>query len=55
MGTGEEKALLVWEMYNRAAAEVGYEAGPPEHGYLVKCHVAETKRRHSRARASTTS
>jgi alkanesulfonate monooxygenase SsuD/methylene tetrahydromethanopterin reductase-like flavin-dependent oxidoreductase (luciferase family) len=43
MGTGEEKALVVWEMYNQAAEEAGYEAGPPEHGYLVKCHVAETE------------
>ena len=43
MGTGEEKAILVWEMYNDAARAAGYEAGPPEHGYLLKCHVAETE------------
>jgi alkanesulfonate monooxygenase SsuD/methylene tetrahydromethanopterin reductase-like flavin-dependent oxidoreductase (luciferase family) len=43
MGTSEEKALLVWELYNQAAREAGYEAGPPEHGYLLKCHVAPTE------------
>lgn len=32
----------VWEMYDDAAQEVGYESGPEYRGYLIQCTVAET-------------
>jgi alkanesulfonate monooxygenase SsuD/methylene tetrahydromethanopterin reductase-like flavin-dependent oxidoreductase (luciferase family) len=43
LATGEDKALRIWEIYDQAAREAGYEAGPPERGYLLRCHVAETE------------
>jgi alkanesulfonate monooxygenase SsuD/methylene tetrahydromethanopterin reductase-like flavin-dependent oxidoreductase (luciferase family) len=29
----------IWEVYDRAAEEAGYVAGPEHRGYLMRCHV----------------
>jgi len=33
----------VWRLYDETAEKSGYEAGPAERGYLIRCHVAETE------------
>ena len=33
----------IWDLYDRTAARMGYESGPPERGYLIRCHVAESE------------
>jgi alkanesulfonate monooxygenase SsuD/methylene tetrahydromethanopterin reductase-like flavin-dependent oxidoreductase (luciferase family) len=38
-----EDSKKVWELYDQAALEAGYQAGPEQHGYLIRCHVAETE------------
>ena len=38
-----EESKNVWKIYDEVARESGYEAGPAERGYLIRCHVAETE------------
>src|SRR5579875_3450705 len=38
-----EESKNVWKIYDQVAKESGYEAGPTERGYLIRCHVAETE------------
>jgi alkanesulfonate monooxygenase SsuD/methylene tetrahydromethanopterin reductase-like flavin-dependent oxidoreductase (luciferase family) len=33
----------IWQLYDQAAAEAGYVAGPENRGYLQRIHVAETE------------
>jgi alkanesulfonate monooxygenase SsuD/methylene tetrahydromethanopterin reductase-like flavin-dependent oxidoreductase (luciferase family) len=35
----------IWQLYDEAAAEAGYVAGPENRGYLQRIHVAETEER----------
>jgi alkanesulfonate monooxygenase SsuD/methylene tetrahydromethanopterin reductase-like flavin-dependent oxidoreductase (luciferase family) len=41
--TSIELTKKIWEVYDKTADEVGYEAGPPERGYLIRCHVADNE------------
>ncbi|MGH2586950.1 MAG: LLM class flavin-dependent oxidoreductase [Dehalococcoidia bacterium] len=43
LNTAVEATKKIWEVYDRAAREAGYEPGPEQHGYLIRCHVAETE------------
>jgi alkanesulfonate monooxygenase SsuD/methylene tetrahydromethanopterin reductase-like flavin-dependent oxidoreductase (luciferase family) len=38
-----EESKNVWKIYDQVAKESGYESGPAERGYLIRCHVAETE------------
>ena len=42
LNTTIEMTKKIWETYDNAAAEAGYKSGPEQHGYLLRCHVAET-------------
>ncbi len=33
----------IWRLYDEAAQRVGYQGGPEQRGYLIRCHVAETE------------
>ena len=41
LNTTVQQTLNIWEVYDQAAKEVGYEAGPEQRGYLIRCHVAD--------------
>ncbi|MEE9284875.1 MAG: LLM class flavin-dependent oxidoreductase, partial [Dehalococcoidia bacterium] len=43
LNTTLEDTLKIWTIYDEAAAAAGYEAGPEQRGYLLRCHVAETE------------
>jgi alkanesulfonate monooxygenase SsuD/methylene tetrahydromethanopterin reductase-like flavin-dependent oxidoreductase (luciferase family) len=43
LNTAVEATKKIWEVYDAAAREAGYEPGPEQHGYLIRCHVAETE------------
>jgi alkanesulfonate monooxygenase SsuD/methylene tetrahydromethanopterin reductase-like flavin-dependent oxidoreductase (luciferase family) len=43
LNTPIENTKRIWQVYDEAAAEAGYEAGPENHGYLKQIHVAETE------------
>lgn len=43
LNTTIEETQKIWGIYDEAAARVGYEAGPENRGYLIRCHVAETE------------
>ena len=43
LNTSVEATLGIWKIYDEAARRVGYEAGPEQRGYLIRCHVAETE------------
>ncbi len=45
LNTTTEDTLAIWKIYDEAAREAGYEAGPEQRGYLIRCHVAETEER----------
>jgi alkanesulfonate monooxygenase SsuD/methylene tetrahydromethanopterin reductase-like flavin-dependent oxidoreductase (luciferase family) len=38
-----EDSKKIWDIYDQAALQAGYEAGPEQRGYLIRCHVAETE------------
>jgi len=42
LNTTVEATKKIWETYDNAAADTGYNSGPEQHGYLLRCHVAET-------------
>jgi alkanesulfonate monooxygenase SsuD/methylene tetrahydromethanopterin reductase-like flavin-dependent oxidoreductase (luciferase family) len=43
LNTAVEQTKKIWEVYDDAARSVGYEPGPENHGYLVRCHVQATE------------
>ncbi len=43
LNTTIEATKKIWEVYDKAALEVGYEAGTEQRGYLIRCHVSDTE------------
>jgi len=43
LNTTMEDTKRIWGLYDKIAAETGFEAGPQHRGYLVRCIVAETE------------
>ena len=43
LNTTVQQTLDIWGIYDKTAASVGYEAGPEQRGYLIRCHVADTE------------
>jgi len=40
-----QESQAVWNTYDQAAAVAGYQSGPEQRGYLIRCHVAETEQK----------
>jgi alkanesulfonate monooxygenase SsuD/methylene tetrahydromethanopterin reductase-like flavin-dependent oxidoreductase (luciferase family) len=38
-----EECKKIWQLYDETAERGGYQAGPEQRGYLIRCHVAETE------------
>jgi alkanesulfonate monooxygenase SsuD/methylene tetrahydromethanopterin reductase-like flavin-dependent oxidoreductase (luciferase family) len=38
-----EECKKIWQLYDETAGQAGYQAGPEQRGYLIRCHVAETE------------
>ena len=45
LNTTIEGTKQIWETYDEAAREVGFEAGPEHRGYLLQVHVADSEER----------
>jgi alkanesulfonate monooxygenase SsuD/methylene tetrahydromethanopterin reductase-like flavin-dependent oxidoreductase (luciferase family) len=45
LNTPVERTKQIWKLYDDAAAQAGYTAGPSYHGLLKQIHVAETEER----------
>jgi alkanesulfonate monooxygenase SsuD/methylene tetrahydromethanopterin reductase-like flavin-dependent oxidoreductase (luciferase family) len=43
LNTSIEQTKQIWDFYDSIAAEVGYEAGPENRGYLIQTHIADTE------------
>ena len=43
LNTTVQQTLDIWGIYDKAAASVGYQPGPENRGYLIRCHVADTE------------
>jgi alkanesulfonate monooxygenase SsuD/methylene tetrahydromethanopterin reductase-like flavin-dependent oxidoreductase (luciferase family) len=43
LNTPVERTNQIWDIYDKAAAEVGLKGGPEYHGLLKQIHVAETE------------
>ena len=43
LSTTAEQTQKIWEIYAAAAAEVGFTPGPQHRGYLMRCHVQDTR------------
>ena len=43
LNTTIQQTQNIWEIYDQAAAGVGYKAGPEQRGYLIRCHVADNE------------
>lgn len=43
LNTTVQQTLNIWDVYDQAAQEVGYEAGPEQRGYLIRCHIADNE------------
>jgi alkanesulfonate monooxygenase SsuD/methylene tetrahydromethanopterin reductase-like flavin-dependent oxidoreductase (luciferase family) len=43
LNTAVEQTKRIWEVYDEAALGAGYEPGPEQHGYLIRCHVQATE------------
>jgi len=43
LNTPVERTRQIWDLYDRAAAEAGFQGGPDYHGLLKQIHVAETE------------
>ena len=43
LNTTVQQTNDIWDVYDKAAAGVGYTAGPENRGYLIRCHVADTE------------
>ncbi len=48
LNTTIEDTKKIWKVYDEAAARVGYQAGPENRGYLIRCHVADTEEKAQR-------
>src|SRR6266581_4121947 len=42
LNTAIDATKVIWDTYSKAAAEVGYTAGPENFGYLIRVHVQDT-------------
>ena len=49
LNTPIQQTMDIWSVYDKAAARVGYEAGPEQRGYLIRCHVADTEEKAKRS------
>jgi alkanesulfonate monooxygenase SsuD/methylene tetrahydromethanopterin reductase-like flavin-dependent oxidoreductase (luciferase family) len=45
LNTTIDATKKIWEVYDAAARRVGYEAGPEQRGYLIRCHVSDSEER----------
>ena len=43
LNTAIDATKTIWDTYSKAAAEVGYTAGPENFGYLIRVHVQDTE------------
>ena len=43
LNTSIDDSNKIWAIYDEAAAHAGYQPGPENRGYLIRCHVAETE------------
>ena len=43
LNTSIEQTKGIWKLYDEVAAEVGYEAGPENRGYLIQVHVSDSE------------
>ena len=43
LNTTIETTKGIWDVYDTAAEEAGYESGPSQRGYLIRCHVQDTE------------
>jgi alkanesulfonate monooxygenase SsuD/methylene tetrahydromethanopterin reductase-like flavin-dependent oxidoreductase (luciferase family) len=43
LNTPVERTRQIWDFYDKAAAEAGFQGGPDYHGLLKQIHVAETE------------
>jgi alkanesulfonate monooxygenase SsuD/methylene tetrahydromethanopterin reductase-like flavin-dependent oxidoreductase (luciferase family) len=43
LNTSIEATKTIWELYDKVAAESGYEAGPENRGYLIRIHVQDNE------------
>lgn len=43
LNTTVDTTKKIWEVYDEAAAEVGYTPGPENRGYLLRVHVADSE------------
>ncbi len=43
LNTSIEDSKKIWALYDEAALRAGYQPGPENRGYLIRCHVAETE------------
>src|SRR3982751_6046996 len=43
LSTEIEATKRIWQLYDKTAAEVGYEGGPEYRGYLQRLHVADSE------------
>jgi hypothetical protein len=41
--TSIEDSKKIWAVYDEAAGKAGYEGGPEQRGYLIRCHVQENE------------
>src|SRR5260221_4011985 len=48
LNTSIEATKKIWELYDRTALEVGYEAGPENRGYLQQIHVSDSEEKAER-------
>jgi len=48
LNTNFDQSAKIKEVYQEAATEVGYEAGPEQFGQLLQCYVASTKEKAER-------
>ncbi len=43
LNTSIDDTLNIWKVYDEAARQAGYEAGPEQRGYLIRCHVSDSE------------
>ena len=43
LNTAIDATRTIWDTYSKAAADVGYTAGPENFGYLIRVHVQDTE------------
>jgi alkanesulfonate monooxygenase SsuD/methylene tetrahydromethanopterin reductase-like flavin-dependent oxidoreductase (luciferase family) len=45
LNTAVDVTRRIWEIYDNAALDVGFEPGPAYHGYLIRCHTQADERK----------